>query len=324
MDLFDNSDRLARLRRRMAPYARLSWAAVRAGVPLPDLGRTQFPFLFWDARRPPAVSVEFTTACNLRCPYCVVTHMEATRKVMSWQTLASVAAHVRQAGIPRVRIGGGESTLHPKFGAMTEQLRAATQWMSIVTNAHWGRDEIPEILVRDFDLVEVSVDAGDAAQFEASRPRGSFQRLVASIRRLRECRDRSGSRAILNVRLMLRPSTLGQAHKWTAFWRGMVDTVMPQHLIHDARTPYRSDIFLSQQASEDAYPRCALPFKMMLVRANGDVPLCDPAGNTVMLGNVESRTLQEMWLGPEMRQYRQAHRRRDASKMPACRGCIGT
>jgi hypothetical protein len=54
--LWDNANRLARVVYRAHPYARIALRALRRRVRASDLARTQFPFLFPDAKKPPILT----------------------------------------------------------------------------------------------------------------------------------------------------------------------------------------------------------------------------------------------------------------------------
>jgi MoaA/NifB/PqqE/SkfB family radical SAM enzyme len=103
--------------------------------------------------------------------------------------------------------------------------------------------------------------------------------------------------------------------------------VIPQYL-HDYTKGAYADVFTHQQ-SGGQIPRCSIPSKAMIVHWNGTVPLCElsqrqtgmPYG--LIVGDVHTSTLREIWNSPVFRQYREGHRKRDGSLTPICRGCVG-
>lgn len=322
LSLWDNADRLKKILYRFRPYMRFCVRALRRGVPLTALARTQFPFYLPDAQAPPSVHLGLTSACNLRCVYCPNPALPFPRSFMSSEVLSAVVRDLKALGVPRVVVGGGEPTLHPQFGAIARELRSATRFLQIVTNGQWRQPDIRKILVTTpFDLIEVSVEAGGSEDYETTRLGGSYSLLIDNLTQLRKQRDALGSAAWINIRLMIRPSMAAKAQEYVRFWSGYADTVMRQHIVHMPVTQYLDDVYVSEHTVTDAYPKCSLPFKDLPISPTGEVHLCTISGS--LLGNVLESSLKEMWLGDTMRRYRRGHRTREVADIPLCKGCKG-
>lgn len=329
LPLWDNTDRIARVLYRLTPYRRIAWSALRKGVPILDLFRAQFPFLVPDAPIPPMLSIEFTSLCNLKCLYCNTTMNLRKNGFMSPGTFDNLLLNLRQSGISRLRIQGGESTLHPQFGPMVRELAGTVKYLSITTNGQWIRDSIPyDLLEAPFDLVEVSVDAGGKEAYEASRVNGSYDKLMSNLRRLRQLKEELGAPTLLQIRLMLRPSQREIAQQQAALLAPLVDTVMRQYIVKIKDMDYADDVYRPIHQETNTFPKCSVPFKNFEVKWNGDVPLCGVAASQVeskrlILGNINETSIVSLWNGEIMKQYRRGHRTRDTSKMPFCQGCTG-
>ncbi len=320
--LWNNANRLKKIIYRLGPYMRFLLHAARRGVPLTALARTQFPFLFSDASAPPCVHVGFTSACNLRCVYCRNPGLPYPRSFISTEVFNAVILSLRELSVPRVVVGGGEPTLHPEFGAMARELRRATRFLQIVTNGQWRQPEIGEVLLTTpFDRIEVSVDAGGREYYEKSRRGGSYALLVDNLTQLRKRRDALRASSRINIRLMIRPSIAAQAQDYSRFWSPYADSVMRQYVLHAAGTQYFDDVYMSHHSVNDAYPKCSIPFKVIPVSPTGNVRLCTMSG--LLLGNILTSSLKEMWLGDTMRRYRYGHRTRELAEIPLCKGCVG-
>ena len=321
------ANRLARLLDRRSAYLPLAWHTVRRIGPAAVL-RTQFPMLLPDAGAPPTVSVEFTNYCNLRCPYCTSPLKLREQGLMSEETLACLVEQLPACARPRVRVvGNGEATIHPKFAQFIRALSGATRMLTLITNGQWKHEETAlAILSAPVHLVEVSLDGTTKEHYERSRPGANFERLLTNLVRLRELRAKD-RRTLINIRVMLRPSERADETRILGFWKGYADTVMSQYLI-DAGG--RDDDVYAPVRGTDRYPRCTLPFKVLDVHWNGNVPMCAYSGRQIgdpeglRLGNIRSRTLMDLWNDALIRQYRRAHRDRDLSGMPICNGCFGS
>jgi MoaA/NifB/PqqE/SkfB family radical SAM enzyme len=252
---------------------------------------------------------------------------------MSDEVFDALLASLDELRVDRIRVGGGEATLHRSFAPWSEQLAARTKFMSIVTNAQWRTPEpVVRSLVDHYDLVEVSIDAGGADQYEHARPGASFERLEHNLAALLAERERAGSGALVNIRLMLRPSTAGTRAAEVERWGRLADSVMPQFVIEQRHDEVPVDVYLPTQVADRSIPRCTLPFKDLFVRCNGDVPICQVNGTEiepdarVVLGNVLTDSLSDLWIGERLSAMRAAHRRRpaaDLSTIEVCRGCSG-
>ncbi len=326
---FDNSEQLKRVGYRFRSYARLTLLAMRHGVGPLDLFRTRFPFAFREPAKPGSLSIELTDACDLKCPYCSNPGFPNPRTFMSREVTDAICESTRSFRIDRIRVGGGEPTLHPRFSELSAQLSKSAKMFSIVTNGQWRKPGIVEALVANYHLIEISIDAGGAKVYEASRPGSDHARLMANMERLRELRRASRRPPHLNIRLMLRPSTEVFKNEEVRFWSAYADTVMPQYIMKDPETTYAEDMYLPEQAENASFPKCTLPFKDLQVRVNGDVPMCQITGSTkvpgkkLIIGNVLRTPLHELWRGEVLRGIRSAHRHRDEARMEVCRGCRG-
>jgi MoaA/NifB/PqqE/SkfB family radical SAM enzyme len=329
--LFDSSDRVARILYRFSAYRRLSWHMLRRGVPAREILRTQFPLIEPNPHVPALVTVEFTNYCNLGCVYCTSPLGLLPRGFMQRETFERLLEGIKHLGVNRVRvIGNGECTLHPEFTSFIRELGRSVPYVSVLTNGQWKcpEDIINAVLEAPVRMVEVSVAGSDKEGYEKSRLGGHFERLLENLTLLRMSKRRLRSHTITNIRLMLRPSERVAERELMAFWSNYADTVMPQYLVVKKTLAYKEDVYMPVEFHDQSYPKCSLPFKALDVNWNGNVPLCSLSAQQIgglglILGNVMTDMLGDIWNGNVMRQYREGHYRRDASKMPICKGCRG-
>ncbi|MBL7940170.1 MAG: radical SAM/SPASM domain-containing protein [Flavobacteriales bacterium] len=328
---FDNTAMLAKVLYRIRSHSALFARALCNGASLKRLLITRAPFWFADSRYPPSMHVELTNACNLQCVYCNNPHFAHPRGVMDDRTLDGLIEGLRGSRVDRLCIGGGEPTLHPKFAEFVKRLRPEVRVLTIVTNGHWTRKGTAEAMVSaPIDFIEVSVEAGTAQDFEAMRVGANYAKFLANLRELRSLRDRTGSSSLINLRMMVRPSQQGrierESHK---YWSAFADSVMPQYVLKDDEIATIEDAFTPRSGTPGQYPKCTLPFRNLQVRWNGDVPICQISGSTlipakkVVTGNVKDHLVQDLWNGNMFKTYRHAHRTRDEAAMPICKGCKG-
>jgi len=299
-------------------------ANVRAGVPLADLLRTQFPYMLPTADSPPCVAVELTNFCQLSCEYCTSHLRPRTQGFMTEATLGLLTASLRNDGISRVAVVGlGEATTHLRFANSIRELGTATRFLSLTSNWHDISDAVIRAVVEaPVRLLNVSAGGWNDESYAASRGGGRLSRVVDNLSRLFELRRRP----LVNIRVMLRPSEVTLRSKILGFWRQFADVVSIQHVVDFNGV---SDDVYALKAAQGRFPRCTLPFKQLLVYWSGDVPMCTYIHHQAdddrefMLGNIREATLAELWRRPLMVRYRHAHRRRLPDQMPLCDGCGG-
>jgi hypothetical protein len=126
---------------------------------------------------------------------------------------------------------------------------------------------------------------------------------------------------------MLRPPQHEQEQDLLTFWRPYGDVVSKQYVLN-------LDTGLSGTYGYDtvhykAEARCTLPFKVLDVNWNGNVPLCTysrrQTGNPdgLVIGNINQKSLSEIWNGQTIKQYRDGHRYGKSELIPICQGCKG-
>lgn len=329
--LFDNSNRFARIIYRYRLYSKLLVSTTKKGIPVKDMVLSQFPFLFRDAKYPPILALELTNYCNLKCPYCTSPLGLRKRGYMSSELLQKILKDIKQMKPNRIQlVGNGESTLHPEFGTFIKELAATKRYISLVTNGQWIKKEVAhEMLTAPLDLVEISVDIGGKEGYEKSRINGKYERLIENLEMLMTLKKELKSKTIINIRLMVRPSQMNIYKAEVEFWKKYADKIMPQYLTKINGTDYAEDIFVPVQSKSDRYPKCSMPFKHMEVKWSGEVLMCYYSPYQVgypglVVGNVNEESIPALWNSKIMKQYRTAHRKRQKENMEVCKGCQGT
>ena len=127
---------------------------------------------------------------------------------------------------------------------------------------------------------------------------------------------------------MISPHDFHRQKEIMDFWRPYADVLSKQYIIDilesDEQETYATD------AKKGRFPACSLPFKILDVQWNGNIPLCSYSwkqsglNEGVLIGNIGKTSLYDIWNGPLIKQYRDAHRSREEGKMPLCNNCMGT
>lgn len=309
-------------------YLLINTRIIAKGIPLSELLVLKYPYKLRDAKKPPMLSVDLTDACNLECRYCNNPLFIHPRTMMSDDTFAALLQQIELAKVNRVRIGGGEPTLHPQCTNYLKEVVKRSRFVSIVTNAQWSDHNIAEGLIdAGIDLIEVSVDAGGAEVYEKSRVNANYQRLLNNLLYLKSLRDKKRCKTIIKIRLMIRPSTKFLEREEREFYKAYCDTVLPQLVVKHPDSDYMDDVFLQHHVALHNIPVCSVPYKDLQIRADGRIPICPSKGsalqkeNQFFLGNICSDSILSLWNGDTMKEIRKAHRTRIGDILEICRDC---
>ena len=290
-----------------------------------DLALSRAPMLF-EAESPSTLGIELTNVCQLRCQHCDAQHPDIRGRAgyMTDETFARLVEQVRALRVRNLRvIGGGEPTLHPRCADYLLQLRGLAPFISLTTNGLRLTESVCRAALSALDVVEISVGGDDAESFARSRGGADLAQLLDNIARLQRLRSETWSRTLIQIRVMVRPSEQRSLDRLLRFW-GMYGDVVSTQMIQNY---FEGDGDAFPVGKPASYPSCVLPFRMLGVAWSGEVPLCrgsafqtgKPEG--LVLGNIHTSTLAEMWHGPLIRQYREGHRKRLAGLMPICCNC---
>lgn len=291
--------------------------------------RTQFPYAFKDAETPPSISVEITNHCNLSCTYCTSPLNLRPKGLMSDFIFGRLIDDIVDCKVKRVRIiGNGEAIIHPEFKRYATELRKVTPVVSLTTNAKFNKEQtIYDTIDVGLDQINISVDSDNAETFEKLRLRGNFNKMLVDLKKLKEYKDKQGSKTLINIRVMVGPDDFHRQKELMDFWKPYADVVSKQYVIDMIETEGNETFHTDAQVGR--FPKCSLPFKIMDIQWNGNVPMCSYSwkqsglNQGVLIGNIGKDRLRDIWNNPLIKQYRDAHRARDEKKMPLCNNCVG-
>ena len=302
---------------------KLAYLYLRRGSAI-ELSRALAPLTFPDPPYPRTLSIEFTNACQAKCSYCPTQHsMRRVQGFMSSCMFSTVLTQVKYAHPQTVRvIGSGEPTLHPRLREMIQALGGTAPVVTLTTNGQLLTERNASAALDVVDIIEVSVDSDNGADYDRVREGATYKRLTDNLRLIRQLRKERRSKTMIEIRVGIRPSQK-ETERFIEHWHPFGDVIVLQKL----RAYSSSDPDLYPLEPSGDTDQCALLFKYMNIRWNGDVPLCQysayqfGAPDGLLLGNVASDDLVNLWNSRLMRQYRNGHRRRDVVLTPICKGC---
>lgn len=143
--------------------------------------------------RPSEASVIVTKLCNLRCLHCYNdSGLRAPRELSTDEKLRLIS-YLGRWGVRILTLTGGEPTLDAVFPEILDIARRYRIGVKISTNA-WHVSHALAEAIMDGTVIQLSIslDGADAATHDAFRGRGgSFDRVIASLRTLADCRPKT-------------------------------------------------------------------------------------------------------------------------------------
>jgi MoaA/NifB/PqqE/SkfB family radical SAM enzyme len=123
---------------------------------------------------------EVTSACNLKCDFCLV---EIKRRHMPIEQALAVARDLVDAGADKFLISGGEPLLYPGIETLIEYLIGRDVLVKLLTNGTVPNERVFD-LIRRTPSMEVSLSiqtVDEAAADRIFRREGAFRRIVQTI-----------------------------------------------------------------------------------------------------------------------------------------------
>ena len=294
--------------------------------------------------------------CNFGCPNCPYTdsNSEIRRfyherdgdlfKEELWNRLAVECGHY---GAWMRCTGGGEPMLHPRMVDMIEfaKKRGARVWLN-TNGSMFGptpvlRQKLERVIAAGIDLIEFSMDAGDAATYAMVRPphRGGPPRdpekwwgnAVSNVRAALELRRRHKATTRIVVSIIRQQQIEGKLDAAIDFWMkdvGVDEVITRKFLTWDDNTQIDMgkalDPHLYAGRPTQKTEPCVWPFERLNVDTLGRIALCgqDISFRTAELfPNANDVSIAEIWKGERFNWYRRMHLEGRGAEAFPCRGC---
>jgi radical SAM protein with 4Fe4S-binding SPASM domain len=288
----------------------------------PATGRPLTPF-------PMIVAVETVSMCNAACAFCPhpASGKNEHQEVMSDGVFDMILTECATQSDLRVfnLSFQNEPLLDPHLFDLLRTARSALQpgvAISLVTNGSLLRGRKLQALLADPpDLLKISVTGIDVDTYEQAMKNLRFHVTLNNIERLLELvRDRDRPQVVINCVMTAAMETIG-IRKIRAFWAERGAT------LHVMNLENRAGALPAEYLTANAGPQnlrawCKRPEEQLSIWPNGDVALCCADWTKqVVLGNVRTHSLQEIWRNETIGRYRDALRRGRADTLSPCDHC---
>jgi MoaA/NifB/PqqE/SkfB family radical SAM enzyme len=154
---------------------------------------------------PEVIHLDLTNRCNMNCIACWdrsplvfdrSTHNDPLKKTLPFEIIKSLIDDLIQLkGLHQIKLGGGgEPTMHPNFKEILAYVRNKDRYVKLEINTNFSlvdKELIKLMIEFEVDLLTISLWAGTSDVYRRTHPnqsKGSFDRIVANIKKLAEMR----------------------------------------------------------------------------------------------------------------------------------------
>lgn len=273
---------------------------------------------------PAVIGIDPAGACNLDCDFCPNGLREKKLGVMPFPLFKSIVDESLRHGRRAMLIlhKDGEPLVNPRIVEMVAYARQrnAAQSVQFATNGVLMDAETARGLIEaGLDSLTVSLDYDSPEAYLAHKRKDAHRQVVDNIRGLARLRKELRSRTpYLIVKATALESNRGEVESLATRWIGVADEVVV--------TPYhdwagRIAVQAAPSVPASRYP-CAYLWYYPSINWDGKVSVCCiDSANRGIIGDVSVTPLAEIWRGPALAAFREAHLSRDFAARPPCATC---
>lgn len=272
-------------------------------------------------RYPRYVEVETVNACNARCPMCTIedwTRDSPTMKADLFKRISDdLTAHASE--LKRVSLyRDGEPLLDKKLPERVAILKdGGIKQISISSNVGLLSEKMAKALLEArLDVIIMSIDSLQKNVFESIRVRLNFEEVLANALRFIDLRNKIRPETQIWMRMIRQDSNYKEWPEYESFWKSKLapsDRIYFHNLFNwgDQLGGFRP-----VATSYEPNLPCVSLWSLLVIFANGDVPLCNvDYNNRYPTGSVLSHSISELWQSKILNERRRHH-------LDGNKGCI--
>lgn len=279
------------------------------------------------------LDIEATSNCNLLCTMCPRTDMindETFWEVKSFDfdLYKRLIAEGAEKGLCSIKFNYlGEPLMNPNIVEMVQFAKDhGIVDVMFNTNATLLTEKMARKLISaGLDKLFFSFDSPFRDHYNEIRVNANYDKTLRNIRRFKEIRTEMGSLKPFTRVSMVRMKQ--NEHEWEAFkelFDPLVDAVAyVDYMDHTSQDKSGKQLF--QIAPPKAKNRkfcCPQLWQRMFVHPDGVVTVCCvDSARSLQVGNIQDKTVEEIWNGPEYNRLRELHQTGRIDEIPACAQC---
>ena len=262
------------------------------------------------------VDLEISAACDLECPMCPRRHADTSGYgLMDFGLFKRLVDEAAANRVFSARLSWrGEVFNHPQFSEFARYIKknGNIPQVSFLTNGQRMTEEIAQDIVDiGIDYVSFSVD-GVGRMYEIIREPLKFDKLLNSIKMLKEARDRSGKKKPQIRVCGLWPAIAQNPEEYFKIMKPLADKIVANPL---------RDYRITKQTKFNHNYTCQFLWQRLFVGYDGRVQPCSNSIERLYIGDANINKLSEIWKGDEINKIRKAHIEGRSDEYFACSQC---
>ncbi|MGE5328825.1 MAG: radical SAM/SPASM domain-containing protein [Deltaproteobacteria bacterium] len=281
-----------------------------------------FPFI---------VDVEPTNHCNLRCKMCPRNMMQRETGFMDFNIFKKVVDECKEYSAAIRLIRYGEHLMHKQLFEFIRTAKEKEIFVHLTTNGLLlDKDKAEELVDLNLDSMIFSFQGATKQGYEDMRYNDKYDLLISNIKQIIDIRNRKNKeKPWVHISSTMTNETKEEIESFKAFWGGITDSVGVGKTTFSQfnKQEYQDTIreYLPKETIERRYSPCSEVYQKLSVNWNGDVTACcGDYDNFLLLGNVKSSSLKEIWNSKKLNEIRNLLDQMRMAELPLCKDCYHT
>ena len=272
---------------------------------------------------PLQIDFELNGSCNMACPFCI--HASGDGRTQSNLDADQVRQIIKAAAKSGTRSIKFNYINEPLLREDLESLIKYSKEQGIlnvyfVTNGSLlFAERRKSLLASGVTKIFVSIDAATSDTYNKQRHNGDFNTIVDNVKALVDERNALNQQfPVVRVSFLKNQINIHEADAFNYQWKDIVDVITFQTM---NEVPGK-DTGLTVPMSEEPKP-CSFPFKQLVIDSEGDIlPCCKLHGKELLIGNIDSMSIEEAWNSDQMNALRKAHTDGTWTEIDSCNRCL--
>ena len=288
---------------------------------------------------PKILSIEFTSACNAKCIMCPQPDMDRKKENMSFDVLNKIVKDCKGKPLKKINLFWmGDSTVDKqmieKIRIIRENLPKTKLYLS--TNAQLLSEKRSRILLDEnlLDVINFDIDGLNKNTFEGIRVKLDFDVVTSNVKYFLNYKKNNNKKLPeTRVTIIDMKPTKDEIEEFVKYWSPLADKVDINHYNtwggtqdelnydDDHQDPkHQGKLNQSQNTAFDF--ACTHPWEEMVIGADGRVGLCCLDHELhEQVGDVRESTIEEIWQGVKINEYREKQIALNYSSIKSCKDC---
>lgn len=276
---------------------------------------------------PKFIEIETVNACNARCPMCTINDWERNYPIMKDDVWSKVREDIIENKnlIKRVSLyRDGEPLIDKKMAKRIYELHQnGIKNTSIATNVSLLNEKrATDLLEAGLGMVIFSIDSLKKDVFEKIRVRLNFEEVRDNAIRFLQLRDKINPNCRVWIRMIRQDSNFNEWDNYYNFWRKYTSDIDRIYYHNIFNWGGQLDNFKSVSKSFEPNLPCVALWSLMVIFANGDVPLCNvDYNNKYPTGSIMKNNIKELWQSKIINERRKLHLNDNKKDISICANC---